>query len=137
MHLWLLIWYESLGFEILTWFYFCKVFKVSTSQDNKTKWLMSCVTSANFTVLINGETSPFFHSGRGMRQGCPLSLLLFLLIMEGLSLQLKKGQVEGKLTGVKASRIDWKSTGQSRLFTMLTYKNLPWNFTKKSSLTIL
>jgi hypothetical protein len=31
--------------------------------------------------------------------------LLFILVMEGLSLLLKKGQSEGKLTGVKVSRL--------------------------------
>jgi hypothetical protein len=47
----------------------------------------------------------FFQSGRGLRQGCPLSPLLFILVMEGLSLALKRGQVEGKLTGIKVSRL--------------------------------
>jgi hypothetical protein len=59
----------------------------------------------NICSLINGETTSFFQSGRGLRQGCPLSPLLFILVMEGLSLLLKKGQVEGKLTGVKVSRL--------------------------------
>jgi hypothetical protein len=68
-------------------------------------WIMSCVVSSSFVVLINGETSPFFQSDRGLRQGCPLSPLLFILVMESFSLLLKKGQTEGSLTGVKVSRI--------------------------------
>jgi hypothetical protein len=68
-------------------------------------WIMSCVVSSSFVVLINGETSPFFQSERGLRQGCPLSPLLFILVMESISLLLKKGQSEGSLTGVKVSRI--------------------------------
>jgi hypothetical protein len=65
---------------------------------------MGCITSATFVVLINGEPSTFFHSERGLRQGCPLSPLLFVLIMEGLSLALKHKQEEGLLTGIKVSR---------------------------------
>jgi cytochrome b subunit of formate dehydrogenase len=66
---------------------------------------MSCVSSSTFVVLLNGETTSFFRSGRGLRQGCPLSPLLFILVMEGLSLLLKKIQREGKLMGVKVSRV--------------------------------
>jgi len=55
--------------------------------------------------MVNGETSPFFQSVRGLRQGCLLSPLQFISVMEGLSLLLKNGQAKGKLTGVKVSRI--------------------------------
>ena len=34
--------------------------------------------------------SPFFHAERGLRQGYPLSPLLFLLVVEGLSRALKE-----------------------------------------------
>jgi len=70
-----------------------------------TKWIMSCMSSATFVVLINEETTPFFKSERGLWQGCPLSPLLFILALEGLSLLLKKIQDEGTLTGIKVSRL--------------------------------
>jgi hypothetical protein len=70
-----------------------------------TNWIMSCVNSATYAILINGESTNFFQSGRGLRQGCPLSPLLFILVMEGLNLSLKKGQAEGKLTEIKVSRL--------------------------------
>ena len=34
-----------------------------------TKWIMSCVTSLQFAVLINGCASNFFSSSRELRQG--------------------------------------------------------------------
>lgn len=49
------------------------------------QWIMCCITNVSYSVLINGSKSSFFHAKRGLRQGCPLSPLLFLLIMEGLS----------------------------------------------------
>jgi hypothetical protein len=70
-----------------------------------TKWIMGCITSATYATLINGEPTGFFNSERGLRQGCPLSPLLFILIMEGLSLALKRSKEEGLLTGIKVSRL--------------------------------
>jgi hypothetical protein len=32
-----------------------------------TNWIMSCVTSTSFSVLINGKDSDFFICGRGVR----------------------------------------------------------------------
>ena len=48
-------------------------------------WVMRSLTSVSFSVLINGVASSFFRSGRGLRQGCPLAPLLFLVVAEGLS----------------------------------------------------
>ena len=46
---------------------------------------MFSVQSVSFSVLINGSASTFFRPERGLRQGCPLAPLLFLLVVEGLS----------------------------------------------------
>jgi hypothetical protein len=70
-----------------------------------TNWIMSCVTSSSFAVLVNGEPSEFFRSERGVRQGCPLSPLLFILMMEGLSLLLKNSTAEGLISGINVSRV--------------------------------
>jgi hypothetical protein len=68
-------------------------------------WIMECITSTTFSILINGESMRFFNTERGLRQGYPLSPFLFILIMEGLSLALKKSKEEGLLTGIKVSRL--------------------------------
>lgn len=62
---------------------------------------MGCITSVSFAVLINGETSPFFKGQRGLRQGCPLSPLLFLLVAEGLNQLLLKAKREGSIKGLE------------------------------------
>eukprot|EP00253_Pinus_taeda_P027689 PITA_27689 len=51
---------------------------------------MAYVVVVNYAVLINSVPTPFFKASRGLRQGCSLSPLLFILVMESLSLHIKK-----------------------------------------------
>jgi hypothetical protein len=93
------------AYDCVSWDFLRLILVQTGFSASSISWIMSCVTSASFAVLINGETSVFFNSERGLRQGCPLSPLLFILIMESLSILLKQGQEAGNLTGIKVSRV--------------------------------
>jgi len=62
-------------------------------------WVMCCLTTVSFAILINGSASPFFHAERGLRQGCPMSPLLFLLVAEGLSRAIEEAKAHGEFQG--------------------------------------
>ncbi|KAK0586151.1 hypothetical protein LWI29_001876 [Acer saccharum] len=65
---------------------------------------MSCVSSVQFKVLVNGEASDSFRPKCGIRQGDPLSPYLFVLCMEKLSHIIQLKITEGLWKPVKISR---------------------------------
>jgi len=61
---------------------------------------MWCITTTSFVVLINGSASHFFNVERGLRQGCRLSPLLFLLVAKGLSRALEVEKINTDFGGI-------------------------------------
>ena len=66
-------------------------------------WIMECISTTNFAVLVNGIPSQFFVASWGIKQGFPLSPLLFILVIEGLSLLISDARENGFIWGIKIS----------------------------------
>jgi hypothetical protein len=67
-------------------------------------WIRTCISTVRFSIMVNGSPSGFFGSSRGIRQGDPLSPLLFLLVMEVLSRMLSRMEEAGLIRGFKAGK---------------------------------
>ena len=61
------------------------------------------ISVCKLEILINGSPAGFFGSSRGLRQGDPLSPLLFLLMMEILSKMLQQAEGCGFIRGFKVN----------------------------------
>lgn len=89
------------AYDRFNWTFLCLILLQIGLNLSATNWIMSYITSTNFFVLINGGASNFFKSSWGLRHVYPLSPLLFMLIVEDLSLQLKKEVAKNDVKGVK------------------------------------
>ena len=67
-------------------------------------WVRACISNPWISPLVNGRAGPFFQASRGLRQGCPLSPLLYAIQASVLSFQLENARLDQDLPGIQMAR---------------------------------
>lgn len=52
---------------------------VDLGFSDKIHWIIECIATTNFSVLVNGLPGDFFQPKRGMRQGGPIFLYIYVI----------------------------------------------------------
>eukprot|EP00253_Pinus_taeda_P025774 PITA_25774 len=90
----------SKAFDSISWEYMQKVLKAFGFDNAWIRWVSSLISSAFFSILINGIPTSTFRSSRGIRQGDPLSPFLFIIMAEGLGRCIKNAIQSQDLKGI-------------------------------------
>lgn len=94
----------SKAFDTLDWSFLLNVLKCFGFNDTFCNWIDVILRSATLSVSINGNQHGYFHCNRGVRQGDPLSPLLFCIAEDVLSRSISKLVEDGKVDQIQASR---------------------------------
>jgi len=71
------------AFDTLNWEFLIKVLKAFGFNDKFCMWISSILHSTTISISINGAQQGHFSCNRGVRQGDPLSPLLFVIAIGG------------------------------------------------------
>jgi hypothetical protein len=91
----------SKAYGRVEWRYLLNVMRKMGFCEKWLNWIIMCLNSVQYSILINGESVGPINSGRGLRQGDPLSPYLFILCAEGLTTLIKKYEGRGDIHGIK------------------------------------
>jgi hypothetical protein len=73
------------------------------------KWCRSVegmVTGGSVGIKVNDEICPFFQTKRGLRQGDPMSPILFNIVADMLALLIRRAKADGQIRGVIPHLVD-------------------------------
>ena len=76
-------------------------------EKNYIQWIKILYTDIQSCILNNGYTSPYFQITAGIRQGCPISALLFIIAVECLSIYIKNNN---SIKGIIMGHVERKNT---------------------------
>ena len=88
------------AFDSVSWEFLLQTLRSFNFGPNFTKWINIIYSSPQCCVTNNGYHSNFFTLSRGIRQGCPISALLFLLVVEIMAIHIRSNN---KIEGIKIS----------------------------------
>jgi len=71
---------------------------------NFINWIRACISEPWIAPLVNGRATDFFKALRGLKQGCPLSPLLFVIQASTLSFLLDEKLQEQEINGLRIAR---------------------------------
>jgi hypothetical protein len=78
------------AFDSVSWPFLIDIMKHAGFPGAWLDWLPVLLSTANTRVLLNGSPGRRICHARGLRQGDPLSPMLFLFVMEVLNALIKK-----------------------------------------------
>lgn len=94
------------AFDSIKWPYLWEVLERFDLGETFIKWLQLLYTNPTARLRVNGDLSEPFRLFRGMRQGCPLSPLLFALALELLAETVRASPlIEGFVRGSATDKI--------------------------------
>ncbi|GJX39773.1 RNA-directed DNA polymerase, eukaryota [Tanacetum coccineum] len=89
------------AFDVVKWDYLINTLKAFSFGQKWCKWITGCLETATGSVIVNGSPTPEFQFHKCLKQGCPISLFLFIMIMETLHLSFKRVINAGLYRGLK------------------------------------
>ena len=89
------------AYDKVRWKFLKEVLRAFGFHHDWISWIGNLVSTAFFSILVNGAPTTPISATRRIRQGDPLSPFLFIIMAEGLRRALKERRQEGKISGLK------------------------------------
>jgi hypothetical protein len=88
------------AYDKVHWGFMFEVLKKKNFPQKWLEWMKQIIEGGRVGININGEPGNFFNTYKGLRQGDPLSPLLFNLVSDALATMLENAKRAGEIKGL-------------------------------------
>jgi hypothetical protein len=88
------------AYDHVTWGFLIYMLRRYGFSQRWRRWIYTCISTTRFSILVNGTPCGFFASSRDLRQGDPLSPLLFVIVTDALSKMLSRARAGDSYRGL-------------------------------------
>lgn len=92
------------AFDSIRWDFLTQILELQGFGSKWIGWIMSILSTTRLSILINGSPTREFTMSKGLRQGDPLSPLLYILVSEVLHLLIQRAEEVNIITGCKLDK---------------------------------
>ncbi|WVZ50197.1 LOW QUALITY PROTEIN: hypothetical protein U9M48_001474 [Paspalum notatum var. saurae] len=88
------------AYDKVRWDFLQQTLRMKGFSTTWCNWIRSFVQGENVAVNVNGQNGSYFQTKKGLRQGDPLSPILFNIVADMLAIIINRAKSEGKVNGV-------------------------------------
>jgi hypothetical protein len=94
------------AYDKVKWSFMQQTLRMKGFSPKWCRWVESMVTGGTVGIKVNDEVGPYFQTKRGLRQGDPMSPILFNIVADMLALLINRAKHDGQISGVLPHLID-------------------------------
>ena len=88
------------AYDKVKWSFLQQTLKMKGFPEKWCSWIESFVSKGSVGVKVNDDIGKFFQTKKGLRQGDPLSPLLFNLVADMLAVIIARAKQDGQISGL-------------------------------------
>jgi hypothetical protein len=94
------------AYNKVKWPFLQQVMRIIGFNHNWCKWIENFASRGSVGVKMNDDIGHYFQTHKGLRQGDPLSLILFNLVVDMLAILITRGKEDGQVEGLMPHLVD-------------------------------
>ena len=94
------------AYDKVIWPFLLQTLRMKGFSEEWCTWIHNFITRGSVAIKVNDDVGRYFQTKKGLRQGDPLSPILFNIVADMLTIMIERAKVDGQIEGVVPYLVD-------------------------------